>query len=113
MFCISYGGSIHASVGDWRSLILHLCTEETVPIQYYSETNGTTSKISGRLLTLCLLCTDRTLSPMDSFASELGVPFEIQMEAPHVVDMDKQVCYYVYNISCWFHTFVFEWLCSS
>jgi hypothetical protein len=28
---------------------------------------------------------------MDSFASELGVPFEIQMEASHVVDMDKQV----------------------
>jgi hypothetical protein len=31
---------------------------------------------------------------MDSFASELGVPFEIQMEARHVVDMDKQVSYY-------------------
>jgi hypothetical protein len=28
---------------------------------------------------------------MDSFASELGVPFEIQMEASHVVDMEKQV----------------------
>lgn len=33
----------------------------------------------------------RTLSPMDSFASELGIPFEFQMEAPHVVDMEKQV----------------------
>lgn len=28
---------------------------------------------------------------MDSFASELGVPFDIQLEAPHVIDMDKQV----------------------
>ncbi|CAK9222563.1 unnamed protein product [Sphagnum troendelagicum] len=38
-----------------------------------------------------IILTSGTLSPMDSFASELGVPFEIQMEASHVVDMDKQV----------------------
>jgi Fanconi anemia group J protein len=35
---------------------------------------------------------------MDSFASELGVPFEIQMEARHVVDMDKQVSYYFVQV---------------
>lgn len=31
-----------------------------------------------------------TLSPMSSFASELGVPFPIQLEANHVIQ-DKQV----------------------
>jgi hypothetical protein len=35
---------------------------------------------------------------MDSFASELGVPFEIQMEASHVVDMDKQVA--TFGVQC-------------
>ncbi|RLN82371.1 hypothetical protein BBJ28_00010567 [Nothophytophthora sp. Chile5] len=32
-----------------------------------------------------------TLSPMDSFAGELGVDFPIRLEANHVVDMRKQV----------------------
>lgn len=31
-----------------------------------------------------------TLSPMSSFASELGTPFPIQLEANHVIE-DKQV----------------------
>lgn len=32
-----------------------------------------------------------TLSPLDSFAGELRLPFHVQLEAPHVVDMGKQV----------------------
>lgn len=32
-----------------------------------------------------------TLSPMDSFAGELGVDFPIRLEANHVVNMRKQV----------------------
>lgn len=32
-----------------------------------------------------------TLSPMSSFASELGVNFSIRLEAPHVVNTRTQV----------------------
>lgn len=32
-----------------------------------------------------------TLAPLDSFASELGVQFPIKLEAPHVINMKKQV----------------------
>lgn len=32
-----------------------------------------------------------TLSPLDSFASELGTQFHVRLEAPHVVDMTRQV----------------------
>ncbi|KAJ7532665.1 hypothetical protein O6H91_13G014200 [Diphasiastrum complanatum] len=38
-----------------------------------------------------IILTSGTLSPLSSFASELGVPFEICMEGPHVIDMSKQV----------------------
>ncbi|GLJ31258.1 hypothetical protein SUGI_0626920 [Cryptomeria japonica] len=40
---------------------------------------------------LSVILTSGTLSPLNSFASELGVPFEICMEAPHVINMDSQV----------------------
>eukprot|EP00198_Chlamydomonas_reinhardtii_P005175 XP_001694511.1 ATP-dependent DNA helicase [Chlamydomonas reinhardtii] len=32
-----------------------------------------------------------TLAPLDSFASELGTEFHVRLEAPHVVDMGRQV----------------------
>jgi Fanconi anemia group J protein len=38
-----------------------------------------------------VVLTSGTLAPLNSFASELGVPFPIRMEAPHCVDMDRQV----------------------
>ena len=38
-----------------------------------------------------VILTSGTLSPLDSFASELGTDFKVQLEAPHVVDMAKQV----------------------
>ena len=37
-----------------------------------------------------VILTSGTLSPMDSFQSELGVPFPIQLEASHVISA-KQV----------------------
>ena len=37
-----------------------------------------------------IIVTSGTLSPLTSFASELGVPFEKQLEAKHVIDMQKQ-----------------------
>lgn len=33
----------------------------------------------------------RTLSPMNSFSSELGIPFDTLLEAPHVIDVESQV----------------------
>ena len=38
-----------------------------------------------------VLLTSGTLSPLDSFASELGTPFQLSLEAPHVVDMEKRL----------------------
>ena len=32
-----------------------------------------------------------TLSPLDTFAGELRLPFHVQLEAPHVVNMERQV----------------------
>jgi Rad3-related DNA helicase len=43
-----------------------------------------------------------TLSPMDSFSSELGCDFSIRLEAPHVIDCARQVmCNYMpeFNLS--------------
>ena len=38
-----------------------------------------------------VVLTSGTLAPLDSFASELGAPFPIRMEAPHCVDVNTQV----------------------
>ncbi|KAK7283806.1 hypothetical protein RIF29_13552 [Crotalaria pallida] len=41
-------------------------------------------------LSLSVILTSGTLSPMSSFSSELGVPFETSLEAPHVIDVISQ-----------------------
>lgn len=38
-----------------------------------------------------VVLTSGTLSPLDSFAAELGAVFDTRLEAPHVVDMTRQV----------------------
>ena len=72
--------------------------------------SGTPGQLPDYLLTLSLWClnpavafrqvatpahsiilTSGTLSPLDSFASELGSPFQVRLEAPHVVNMARQV----------------------
>nr|CAB3457805.1 unnamed protein product [Digitaria exilis] len=40
--------------------------------------------------TLSVILTSGTLSPMGSFASELGVQFEACLEAPHVINVESQ-----------------------
>ncbi|KAF5740961.1 Fanconi anemia group J protein isoform X2 [Tripterygium wilfordii] len=42
-------------------------------------------------LSLSVILTSGTLSPMTSFSSELGVQFGTCMEAPHVIDVESQV----------------------
>jgi Fanconi anemia group J protein len=39
----------------------------------------------------CTILTSGTLSPLSSFACELGVPFEVTLEASHVIDVPRQV----------------------
>lgn len=40
---------------------------------------------------LSVILTSGTLSPLDTFASELGTEFKQTLEAPHVADVKKQV----------------------
>ncbi|WCJ44724.1 hypothetical protein M5689_025378 [Euphorbia peplus] len=42
-------------------------------------------------LSLSVILTSGTLSPMNSFSSELGVQFGTSLEAPHVIDIESQV----------------------
>lgn len=42
-----------------------------------------------RLNMRCMLLTSGTLSPMDSFASELGIEFPVRLENPHVVSQPQ------------------------
>jgi len=39
----------------------------------------------------CVILTSGTLSPMDSFESELGVSFPLRLEANHVINIKKQL----------------------
>lgn len=39
----------------------------------------------------CTILTSGTLSPLSSFACELGVPFDVNLEASHVIDVPRQV----------------------
>ncbi|XP_057517001.1 uncharacterized protein LOC130798140 isoform X2 [Amaranthus tricolor] len=42
-------------------------------------------------LSLSVILTSGTLSPMSSFSSELGIQFGTLLEAPHVIDIESQV----------------------
>lgn len=48
-------------------------------------------KVASFLYASTHLSENRTLSPMNSFSSELGVQFGTCLEAPHVIDVDLQV----------------------
>lgn len=39
----------------------------------------------------CVILTSGTLSPLDSFAAELGVEFPLQLSAPHVINVSRQL----------------------
>ena len=45
-----------------------------------------------------VLLTSGTLSPLDSFAQELQLPFRITLENPHVID-SSQVCLYCLSVT--------------
>ncbi|XP_037493665.1 Fanconi anemia group J protein homolog isoform X1 [Jatropha curcas] len=66
-------------VGDWTCTLSLWCLN---PAVVFSDI----AKIS-----LSVILTSGTLSPMNSFCSELGVHFGTCLEAPHVIDTESQV----------------------
>lgn len=46
-----------------------------------------------------VLLTSGTLSPLDSFAHELQLPFRISLENPHVVDPSQ--VFHLRAVYCW------------
>uniref|UniRef100_A0A0D9XGH8 Helicase ATP-binding domain-containing protein n=1 Tax=Leersia perrieri TaxID=77586 RepID=A0A0D9XGH8_9ORYZ len=67
------------SVIGWKSVMSLWCLNPAVVFRDIAD------------LTLSVILTSGTLSPMGSFASELGVQFEACMEAPHVINVGSQV----------------------
>lgn len=49
-----------------------------------------------------VLLTSGTLSPLDSFSGELGLDFHVRLEAPHVVDVNRQASTPTRPTSCAF-----------
>lgn len=54
-------------------------------LSYWCFNPAVAMKRLDKLKARCFLLTSGTLSPLDSFASELGLPFPIRLENPHVV----------------------------
>ncbi|XP_050210814.1 uncharacterized protein LOC126661090 [Mercurialis annua] len=66
-------------VGEWTLTLSLWCLNPAVVFRDIAD------------LSLSVILTSGTLSPMNSFSSELGVQFGTCLEAPHVVDTDSQV----------------------
>ncbi|KFM23029.1 Fanconi anemia group J protein-like protein [Auxenochlorella protothecoides] len=64
---------------QWVSAVSLWCLNPEVVFKSLSELAHSTVLTSG------------TLAPLEGFASELGTPFDVRLEAPHVVDMARQV----------------------
>lgn len=73
--------------GDWTYTLSLWCLNPAVVFKDIAD------------LSLSIILTSGTLSPMNSFSSELGVQFGTCLEAPHVVDVESQVCVSVISTS--------------
>ncbi|KAK0577247.1 hypothetical protein LWI29_030173 [Acer saccharum] len=67
------------SVGNWTHTLSLWCLNPAVVFRDVAE------------LSLSVILTSGTLSPVNSFSSELGVQFGTCLEAPHVIDVESQV----------------------
>ncbi|XP_024169418.1 Fanconi anemia group J protein homolog [Rosa chinensis] len=65
--------------GDWTHTFSLWCLNPAVVFQDIAN------------LSLSVILTSGTLSPMNSFSSELGLQFGSTLEAPHVIDVESQV----------------------
>lgn len=63
----------------------------TPTLSYWCFEPGVAMKAIAALGVRSILLTSGTLSPLDSFAQELQVPFPVQLENPHVI-APSQVC---------------------
>ncbi|XP_059295745.1 uncharacterized protein LOC132049096 [Lycium ferocissimum] len=87
---------------------LHLCDYQLALQRYVKKSPGTAvgswthafslwclnpAVVFNEIADSCLsvILTSGTLSPMDSFSSELGVTFGTSLEAPHVIDVESQL----------------------
>jgi len=61
------------------------------PALAFADIAGARDERGTNALARSVVLTSGTLAPLDSFASELGAPFPIRMEAPHCVDVQTQV----------------------
>ncbi|EEF52880.1 brca1 interacting protein helicase 1 brip1, putative [Ricinus communis] len=66
-------------VGEWTLTLSLWCLNPAVVFRDIAD------------LSLSVILTSGTLSPMNSFSSELGVQFGTCLEAPHVIDNESQV----------------------
>ena len=73
------GGGGYNSSPEW---VPWLCVWALSPEQAFA---------SAAAAARCFVLASGTLAPTASFASELGAPFPVRLEAPHVVDMQRQV----------------------
>ncbi|CAB4309336.1 unnamed protein product [Prunus armeniaca] len=67
------------SSGDWTHTLSLWCLNPAVVFKDIAD------------LSLSVILTSGTLSPMNSFSSELGLQFGTTLEAPHVIDVESQV----------------------
>ncbi|KAG6736597.1 hypothetical protein POTOM_060536 [Populus tomentosa] len=79
--------TVAEKAGDWTCTLSLWCLNPAVVFKDIAD------------LSLSVILTSGTLSPMNSFSSELGVQFGTCLEAPHVVDVELQVCVSVISTS--------------
>ncbi|KAL0794182.1 hypothetical protein Bca101_065559 [Brassica carinata] len=83
-----------SSEGKWTHTLSLWCMNPSVVFKDIVDLSSSIILTSGSVLNTTMSsiynhC--RTLSPMDSFSSELGMQFGACLEAPHVVDANQQV----------------------
>lgn len=65
-------------------------TKTMVPtLSYWCFSPGHSMTALSEMKVGSILLTSGTLSPMDSFAEELSLPFPVQLENPHVIDTSQ------------------------
>ncbi len=58
-------------------------------LSYWCFSSGISMRALQTLRVRSVLLTSGTLSPLDSFANELQLPFPITLENPHVIDRSQ------------------------
>ncbi len=87
-------GTVLTNAQDYRVVVEEVRDRKTgkvEPTLHFWCLNAAVS--FGEIAPVChsILLASGTLSPLDSFASELGVPFPVRVEANHVIDVKRQV----------------------